>query len=93
METSGIINTFNKVIEDTLKTNGKWSSKRLTTLVSFIYTLCVGVMIVISDQILKQEINRYALDVFETMLIFTAALSGLTITDKKFRNRSHDTTA
>lgn len=58
-------------------------------LTSFIFTLMVGTFIVISDSILKVEINRYAVEVFDTMVIFTATLTGFTITDKKFKNKNN----
>lgn len=76
-----------KIIEDTLKENGRWSRTSLTMVVSFIFMLIVGVFIVMSDSVLNVEINRYAIDVFDTMVLFVGALAGFNITDKKIPNK------
>lgn len=76
-----------KIIEDTLKENGRWSRTSLTTLISFSFMLIIGIFIVMSDSVLNVEINRYAIDVFDTMVLFVGALTGFNITDKKIPNK------
>ncbi len=76
-----------KVINDTLKTNGKWSRKSLTILTTFVFTLVLGTFIVISDKILEKEVNRYAIDVFNSLLVFLSLLMGLSEASKKFVNK------
>lgn len=72
-----------KLINDTLKSpSGKWSRKSLTMFISFVISINLGTYIVVSDYVLKQEINRYAIDVFQGFLILTGALSGVTVWDK-----------
>lgn len=73
-----------KIIDDTLKSpNGKWSRKSLTSFVSFFCALILGFYIVISDRVIDREINRYAIDVFQTLLLLTGATLGLTVWDKQ----------
>lgn len=76
-----------RIITDTLKERDRWSRTSLTLIVSFIFTLLVGTFIVISDSVLKVEINRYAIDVFDTMVLFVGAMAGFNITDKKIPNK------
>ena len=76
-----------KVINDTLKTNGKWSRKSLTILTTFVFILALGTFIVISDKILEKEVNRYAIDVFNSLLVFLSLLMGLSEASKKFINK------
>lgn len=76
-----------RVLEDTLKTNGKYSKKSLTILVTFISVLLLGFYISLSDHFLKKEINRYAIDVFDSLLIFLATLMGISEASKKFLNK------
>jgi hypothetical protein len=76
-----------KVINDTLKTNGKWSRKSLTILTTFVFILALGTFIVISDKILEKEVNRYAIDVFNSLLVFESLLMGLSEASKKFVNK------
>lgn len=76
-----------KLINDTLKINGKWSRKSLTVLVTFVFILMLGTFIVISDKILAKEVNRYAIDVFNSLLLFETLLMGLSEASKKFVNK------
>jgi hypothetical protein len=76
-----------KIINDTLKTNDKWSRKSLTILTTFIFILALGTFIVISDKILEKEVNRYAIDVFNSLLVFESLLMGLSEASKKFVNK------
>ncbi len=85
-----------KLFKDTLQgPNGKWSRKSLTMFVSFAISIILGFYIVISDYILNEEINRYAIEVFSGFLILTGALSGVTVFDKFYgsgrgRGRNND---
>jgi len=73
-----------KIIDDTLKSpNGKWSRKSLTSFVSFACALILGFYIVVSDRVIDREINRYAIDVFQTLILLTATTLGLTVWDKQ----------
>jgi hypothetical protein len=76
-----------KIINDTLKTNGKWSRKSLTILTTFVFILMLGTFIVISDKILEKEVNRYAISVFDSLLVFEGLLMGLSEASKKFINK------
>lgn len=76
-----------KIIQDTLQSNGKWSRKSLTILTTFIFILALGTFIVISDKILEKEVNRYAINVFDSLLVFESLLMGLSEASKKFVNK------
>lgn len=76
-----------KIINDTLKTNGKWSRKSLTIFITFIFILALGTFIVISDKILEKEVNRYAISVFDSLLFFEGLLMGISEASKKFMNK------
>lgn len=72
-----------KIFEDTLKSpNGKWSRKSLTLFTSFLISIILGFYIVTSDFILKKEINKYSIEVFNSFMLLTGALSGITVADK-----------
>ena len=81
------MNKLNKLIDDTLRVKGKWSMKRLTAFITFKFVLVLGVFIVISDTFLQREINRYSLDVFNSLLLFLATLMGITEFGKKIVNK------
>jgi len=76
-----------KIINDTLKINGRWSRKSLTILTTFVFILALGTFIVVSDKILEKEVNRYAIDVFNSLLVFLSLLMGLSEASKKFINK------
>jgi len=77
-----------KLIDDTLKNkDGIWSRKSLTIFVTFIFVLLLGTFIVISDKILQKEVNHYAIDVFNSLLLFLATLMGITEISKKIVNK------
>lgn len=76
-----------KIFEDTLKSNGKWSRKSLTTITTFMFVLALGTFIVISDKILDKPVNIYAITVFQSLLIFLGTLMGITEASKKFTNK------
>ena len=75
------------IIKDTLKTNGKWSMKRLTAFVVVIFVLVLGTFIVISDKVLEREVNKYAIEVFQALLLFLATLMGIAEFGKKIENK------
>lgn len=76
-----------KIIDDTLKTNGKFSRKSLTIFVTFVFVILLGTFITISDFILKKEITRYAIDVFNSLLLFLSVMMGLSEASKKVANK------
>lgn len=77
-----------KLIDDTLKNkDGIWSRKSLTILVTFIFVLILGTFITISDKILQKEVNHYAIDVFNSLLLFLTAMMGITEASKKILNK------
>jgi uncharacterized membrane protein SpoIIM required for sporulation len=78
---------LNKIIEDTLKTSGKWSRKSLTIFVTFIFVILLGTFIVISDKILEKEVNRYAISVFDSLLLFLSVMMGISEASKKIVNK------
>ena len=83
------MSTIKNIINDTLKSRGKWSMKRLTAFVVMLFVLALGVFIVISDKILDREINRYSIDVFQALLLFEATLMGITEFGKKIMNKEN----
>lgn len=78
---------INKIILDTLKVNNKWSMKRLTAFVVMFFILSLGSFIVLSDKILEKEVNQYAIEVFNSLLIFEATLMGIAEFGKKLANK------
>ena len=79
---------INKIIDDTLKApNGKWSRKSLTILVTFAFVLLLGTFITISDKILEREVNKYSIEVFNSLLLFLTALMGILEVSKKVVNK------
>ena len=85
------MSTIKNIIDDTLKSRGKWSMKRLTAFVVMVFVLALGVFIVVSDKILIREVNRYAIDVFQSLLFFEAALMGINEFGKKLANKEPKT--
>jgi hypothetical protein len=79
-----------KIINDTLKEQGKYSRKSITVLVTFVFILALGTFIVVSDKILEKEVNRYAIDVFNSLLVFLTLLMGLTEAGKKLVNKNEN---
>jgi len=72
-----------QIIDSTLKSpNGKWSRKSLTLFISFAISIILGTYITLSDFILKEEINKYAIEVFNGFMLLVAALTGATVVDK-----------
>lgn len=61
--------------------------KRLIIGLNMFFIITLASFIVISDLILDVELNRYAVDVFDGMLLFEMGLLGLSEAGKKFRNK------
>jgi hypothetical protein len=85
------MNTVKNIINDTLKSRGKWSMKRLTIFVALFLTLILGAFIVLSDLVLKVEVNKYAQGIFDSLLLFLATLMGVTEFGKKLTNKETKT--
>lgn len=85
------MNIVKDIVNDTLKSQGKWSMKRLTAFVVINFVLALGTFIVISDKVLSREVNRYAIDVFQSLLFFEAALMGIAEFGKKLTDKSPKT--
>lgn len=77
-----------KLLKDLLKHGEKFGRKSVMLMVSFVFMILLGTFIVISDSVLNVEINRYAIDVFDTLNLFVLALAGITVTDKKIKNNT-----
>jgi hypothetical protein len=80
---------INKIIDDTMKVNSKWSMKRVTAFVVMGFCLILGAFIVVSDKILTKEVNRYAIEVFNSLLLFEATLLGIAEFGKKLINKEN----
>lgn len=77
-----------QVIKDLMKPTGKWSLKRIIAVLVITFVLVLGTFIVISDKVLDREVNRYAIDVFDSLLIFEASLLGITEAGKMIMSRN-----
>lgn len=77
-----------KIIRDMLQIEGRYSLKRVASVLVLMYALILATFIVISDWVLNVEINRYAIEVLEMLILFTGALMGITEFSKKMSNRS-----
>jgi len=67
------------VLSDIIKVNGRYSQKRIFSLLAFIFALIIGIYIVICDMYLGTKVvNLYAIQVFDGLLIFVATGLGLT---------------
>jgi len=80
-----------KFLSDILKEpDGKYSRKSFFMIVAFLIAMLLGLFIVVSDYFLEQEINRYAIDIFDTLLLFSAGISGLSLLDKKTKDKNKE---
>lgn len=61
--------------------------KRLIIVLNMFFIITLGSFIVVSDLILDVELNRYAVDIFDGMLLFEMGLLGLSEAGKKFINK------
>lgn len=72
-----------KLVDNILKSpNGKWSRKSITLFTSFAISIILGTYITLSDFIIEEEINKYAIEVFNGFMLLVAALTGATVVDK-----------
>ena len=85
------MSTIKNIIDDTLKSRGKWSMKRLTIFLVLFLNLFLGAFIVLSDLVLKVEVNKWASGVFDSLLLFLATLMGVTEFGKKMTNKETKT--
>jgi len=73
-----------KLIKDTLQIRGKYSMKRMLVAVTFPLTMAIGIFIVISDKYLGLKVvNSYAIQVFNSLLLFISVLVGINAYSKK----------
>lgn len=81
---------MSKLLNDLLKspTNGKYSRKSVIIITTFVFTLLLGAFIVLSDKVLEREINRYGIDVFNSLLLFLATMLGISVVDKKIISKT-----
>lgn len=77
----------NKLLNDLLKTNGKYSRKSVITFITFIFVIFLGTFIIISDKVLEREVNKYAIDVFNSLLLFLSVVMGIGEASKKIVNK------
>jgi hypothetical protein len=76
-----------KLIKDILTENKIYSLKRVYSLVLLIFILTLGAFIVVSDKILEKEVNHYAIEIFNSLLMFLGLLIGVAVVDKKITNK------
>lgn len=80
-----------KILKDTLKNpGGSYSRKSLMLMVSFFVSIALGIFISISDVVFGVTANDNAVSIFDSLLLFTITLSGVTVADKKFVNKKGD---
>jgi len=71
-----------KIINDTLKKNGKWDKQALTFFASFIISCILGISNTIASYVFVMTNNATADNVFNSFMILTGALSGANIANK-----------
>lgn len=71
-----------KIIEDTLKKNGKYDKQALTFFASFVISVCLGISNTIMSYILNVTENQTADSVFNAFMMLTGALSGVNVANK-----------
>jgi len=49
--------------------------------------MLLGIFIVISNYILNEEINKYAIDVFDTLLLYSTGLAAFSVAEKKIKTQ------
>lgn len=81
---------MSKLLKDLLTspTNGKYSRKSIIIMTTFVFILLLGAFIVLSDKVLEREINRYGIDVFNSLLLFLATMLGISVVDKKIISKT-----
>lgn len=76
------------VIKDILTENKTYSLKRVYSLILLIFILVLGAFIVVSDKILDKVVNPYAIQVFNSLLMFLGLLISVAVVDKKLTNKT-----
>jgi hypothetical protein len=77
-----------KLLNDILKKNNIYSQKRVYAFIVLLFTLLLGAFIVISDKILDKVVNPYAIQVFDSLLLFLGVLISAAVVDKKLTNKT-----
>jgi len=75
------------LLNDILKENNVYSQKRVYALVILILNLFLGFFIVVSDKFLDKVVNPYAIQVFDSLLLFLGVLISAAVVDKKLTNK------
>jgi len=75
------------LLNDILKENNIYSQKRVYAFIVLILTLLLGAFIVVSDKILDKVVNPYAIQVFDSLLLFLGVLISAAVVDKKLTNK------
>jgi hypothetical protein len=52
-----------------------------------IFVLLLAAFIVISDKVLEKALNPYAIEIFNSLLMFLGLLIGVAVVDKKITNK------
>jgi hypothetical protein len=80
-----------KIIDDILKINNKFSLKRVLVAITFPITMALGIFIVISDKYLDvKTVNIYAIQVFNSLLLFISVLVGVNAYAKKIEFKTEN---
>lgn len=72
-----------------LKIEGKYSIKRVYSAIVLIFSLVFSTYIVVSDFFLHEEINKYAIEVLEILILFTGGLLGMDEFNKSLTEKSN----
>lgn len=75
-----------KLIDDTLKKNGKWDKQSLTFFASFIMSVILGSVLTGLSFLLNIVINPVAENVFNSFIMLTGVMSGTNIWNKIVNN-------
>lgn len=76
-----------KVLKDILTENKVYSLKRVYSFIILIFILILAAFIVVSDKILAKDLNPYAIQIFNSLLMFLGLLIGVSVVDKKITNK------
>jgi uncharacterized Tic20 family protein len=79
-----------KIIDDTLKKNGKWDKQALTFFVSFVISCLLGFVIVLLSYGLGVKDNGNAMEVFQAFMLLVIGLSGANIANKVVDKKYND---
>lgn len=76
-----------KILNDILKENDCYSLKRIMAVIVLIFSLLLGVFIVVSDKVLDKVVNPYAIQVFNSLLTFAGTIIIASVVDKKISTK------